>query len=118
AAPVPALHPRPDTHTGLRWMACGVARTTVYEDDDDAALRLCANATYQGPLLDVTGVGFEVVYHASAARPDEPAAIAESTFLVPGRLTVVTRVQVLPCSVDADVFTLASVGSSQVKIGR
>jgi len=68
----------------------------VYEGDDDAALRLCANATYQGPLLDVTGAGFEVVYHASAARPDEPAAIAESTFLVPGRLTVVTRVQVLP----------------------
>src|SRR5439155_21547616 len=98
AAPVPALHPRPDTHTGLRWMACGVARTTVYEGDDDAALRLCANATYQGPLLDVTGAGFEAVYHASAERRDHPAAIAERTVLDPGGLTGVTRGQVFPRS--------------------
>src|SRR2546427_11370399 len=78
-APVPAVHPRPDTHTGLMWIACGVARTTVYEGADEVALRLCANAMFHGPLFAVTAAGLAVEYHASAARPDEPATIDVST---------------------------------------
>src|SRR5882672_8549601 len=106
AAPVPAVQPRPDTHMGLRWIACGVARTSEYEGEVLVALRLCANAMYQGPVFDVTAAGLAVVYHARAARPDDPATTEVKTLRVPAALTVVAADQVLPWSVDTATLTL------------
>ena len=110
-APLPAVQFSPDTQTGLTWTACGVAWTTVNEGDELAALRLCAKSMYHGPLLLVTGAGFVVAYHASAARPDDPAVTDVNTALVPGRLTVAGADHVFPPSPDAESLTLSSLGS-------
>ena len=49
-----------------------------------------------GPEFCASGAGFVVVYHASAARPGEPATIEVKTPFAPAALTVAARDQVAP----------------------
>src|SRR5207237_625134 len=56
-----AVQFRPWRQTGFTWTGCGVTTETANCGFDDAAFRVCANDTDQGPLLLASGAGLVVL---------------------------------------------------------